>query len=1101
MPSTIGALAVGLLALAREAGEGGVLHVASSERRAEELGRILRGLAPDLEIVVFPPWDCLPYDRASPSRDAMGRRMAALHRLIQPQPARIVVTVPDALLQRVPPRAVCRDNGFVLRANDAIDSEELESRLCRIGYLADERVDDPGEIAFRGQVIDIFPPGERRPVRIEHDDGLVQAIRGYDPVSQLTADEVETLRIDPASEVILPGADGADAPDEKAGLEHRLPEIYPSLETLFDYLPAAIVVLEPKAEERRRNAMEHIADAFEARSSLKAERQADRGRTPLPPERLYLTEAEWDGWLKDRGAVRLQAPETDGDASGRVPRFAAERQAQRAFAEFVREAVEAGRRVALAAANERDLKALVTRAEQASGAEAQPARDWSAVVAARAGSLFALRLDLEEGFVDDESNTAVIAAADLLGSRARVEKSARPDAQSFGETELRLGDAVIHMDYGMGVLSGLESVTVADQVPGDAVRLTYKDDDKLLAPVEELDRVWRYGADGDAVSVDRLRGEAWPKRRAEIEAEITQAAQSLVAAAKERDRTEAPKLSPPRREYERFVARFPFTETPDQARAIEDTLRDLASGRPMNRLVCGDVGYGKTEVALRAAAVAAFAGKQVAVLAPTTVLVRQHVRTFRRRFAGTGIEVEHLSRLVKPADVKRVKAGLADGGIRLVIGTHALIGKGVRFEDLGLVVIDEEQRFGAAHKRKLQELAKGIHLLTLTATPVPRTLQAATVGLMDLSLITTPPARRQPIRTFLTPFDPVSVREALLREQRRGGQSFVVCPRIEDIAPLQQRLAEIVPELEVLTAHGKMPVDEIDETMVSFADGEGDVLLATNIIESGLDVPRANTMLVWRPDRFGLAQLHQLRGRVGRGNVRGIAYLLTDPAEEIPAATRKRLETLETLDRLGAGFAISARDLDLRGAGDLMGEEQAGHVKLIGSDLYQHLLARALRVARGEADGEENAPVLNLGIAGRIPDDFVPEPEVRINLYARLAKLGADEPAAALGEEFEDRFGPLPEPVRDLILAAEAKQLCRRLSVARIDAGPQAVALTFQGRRPDEALVEEVRAKMGHPLEWRGERLLLNAAIDSAADRVDAVVELLQELASARRAC
>jgi len=556
----------------------------------------------------------------------------------------------------------------------------------------------------------------------------------------------------------------------------------------------------------------------------------------------------------------------------------------------------------------------------------------------------------------------------------------------------------------------------------------------------------------------------------------------------------APKLTPQHQAYERFAARFPFAETPDQGRAIADTLVDLASGRPMDRLVCGDVGFGKTEVALRAAAAAALAGKQVAIVAPTTVLVRQHLHTFRRRFAGLGVEVAGLSRLVSPAEAKRVKAGLADGGIQVVVGTHALAAKGVRFRDLGLVVIDEEQRFGAAHKAKLRDLAQGLHVLTLTATPIPRTLQAALVGLQDLSVIATPPTQRRPIRTFLTPFDPVTVREALVRERRRGGQSFVVCPRVEDIEPLGKRLSELVPELQVMAAHGKMPADEIDDAMVRFAEGEGDVLLATNIIESGLDVPRANTMLVWRADRFGLSQLHQLRGRVGRGRARGVAYLLTDPDQEIAPATAKRLQTLEALDRLGAGFAISARDLDLRGAGDLLGEEQAGHVKLIGLGLYQHLLERALRAARGEAV-EDWTPELNLGPGGLIPEDYVPEPEVRINLYARLARTETARDVDALRDEIEDRFGPPPDALDQLIALARLRTLCRGLGVARIDAGPKAIALTFRDGVAERLVAAGALEPFGDGLIWRDGRLIVSQPSETDAERQRLTTDLLERLA------
>jgi transcription-repair coupling factor (superfamily II helicase) len=622
------------------------------------------------------------------------------------------------------------------------------------------------------------------------------------------------------------------------------------------------------------------------------------------------------------------------------------------------------------------------------------------------------------------------------------------------------------------------------------IRLDYANDATLMVPADEMGKVWRYGSAADAVSLDRLDTEAWEKRRTEVEAEVAESAGRLVAVVRERQAREAPKLVPPRAAYERFVARFPFSETADQLNAVEATLKDLASGRPMNRLVCGDVGFGKTEVALRAAAAAALAGKQVAVVAPTTVLVRQHVKTFERRFAGLGIKVAHLSRLVTPAEAREVKKGLADGSVRVVIGTHALVGKDVGFAELGLVVIDEEQRFGAAHKAKLQGLSEGVHVLTLTATPIPRTLQAALVGLQDISVIATPPAQRQPIRTFVVPFDEVTIREALLRERGRGGQSFVVCPRVEDIEPMSARLRELVPELQVLVAHGQMPVGEIDDAMVRFADGEGDVLLATNIIESGLDVPCANTMLVWRADRFGLSQLHQLRGRVGRGRVRGIAYLLTDPGQKLPKATRKRLQTLESLDRLGAGFAISARDLDQRGAGDLLGDEQAGHLKLIGVGLYQHLMQRAMMLARGETPPDEWEPELNLGSTGTIPPDYVPEPEVRINLYARLAQVADEDEVGTVADEIEDRFGPPPPSVERLLLIARIQRQCRPANVARVDAGPQAIAITFRADRQDDpSVTRAVEASKG-ALAWREDRLVWSKSGDDEGERLHNVSAL-----------
>jgi transcription-repair coupling factor (superfamily II helicase) len=605
-------------------------------------------------------------------------------------------------------------------------------------------------------------------------------------------------------------------------------------------------------------------------------------------------------------------------------------------------------------------------------------------------------------------------------------------------------------------------------------------------PVEEGAKLWRYGADPDAVTLDRLDGSSWEKRRADVDQTLAATARQLIELAREREARTAPVLDPATDRYEKFVSGFPYVETPDQLRAVEAVQADLRSGKPMDRLVVGDVGYGKTEVALRAAAIAALSGKQVAVVAPTTVLVRQHFGEFRRRLGRIGVEVAGLSRLSTAADTKVAKQGLADGSIQVAVGTQMLAGKNVQFADLGLVIIDEEQRFGAADKAKLRALAGGVHVLTLTATPIPRTLQTALVGLQDLSLIATPPARRLPTRTTVSAFAAEPVKAALLRERRRGGQSFVVVPRIEDMAPMAQRLRALVPSLSLREAHGKMPAAELDEAMLAFAAGDGDVLLATNIIEAGLDIPRANTMLVWRADLFGLAQLHQLRGRVGRGKVRGYLMLATEAEAEIAPATLKRLRTLEALDQLGAGFAISARDLDLRGAGELLGEEQAGHMKLIGVGLYQHLLEQAIRTARGE-DADAWQAELHLGVGGRIPAAWVPEEDVRANLYVRIARLAGEAEAAVLAAELEDRFGTLPEEASRLLAVAAIRRLARDAQVARIDAGPAAIALT-----PRSGARISARS---HGLEKKDARLLLRRPTEADAGRLEAVRNLLEAIA------
>ncbi|HEY0523566.1 MAG TPA: TRCF domain-containing protein [Stellaceae bacterium] len=1114
-----GVVALRLAEWTREAGAAGLIHVARSETRADRLARAVRGLMPDLEVLVFPPWDCLPYDRASPSREVMGRRLAVLRRLADraadeggtSRPCLVVTTI-EGLTQRLPPRTVLRDRGasFALAVGGELRRDAFEDFLRCAGYVIDDRVDEPGEAAIRGEVIDLYPAGDALPCRIDHDDGRVAGIRRYDPATQRTVAEIDRLVVGPASEVVLRSEEKGEPepePEHYPGIEHELPRFYHPLDLLFDYLPDADLVLEPEIDDRRAARFEQIADAHEGRRSLPVSERR-RAVHIVPPDHFYVGEPEWRRHVDEgrRHIRRLADPADDGVPSDgeAIPRFLAEADPIAAFTRFAEARLTAGDHIALAAADERTLGRLAGTARRWLHRDADRVAGWPDLQRLPSGTLAAIAVDLDTGFV--LPGTVVVAAADVLGSRARsaaAAAAAHLGLPAGGVADLRPGDVVIHVEHGMGVLRGLETMraggggdAAAAETVGDCLRIDYAGGETLLVPVEEIDKVWRYGADESAVSLDRLDGEGWKKRRVQVEADIAETARALVAAARERAKVTAPSFHPPRRAYERFVARFPFAETADQARAIDETLRDLASGKPMDRLVCGDVGFGKTEVALRAVAAVALSGKQVALAAPMTVLVRQHLETFRRRFAGfDGVAVEQLSRLVKPAEARRVKKGLADGGIRIAIGTHALAGKGVAFKDLGLLVIDEEQRFGTKQKQMLRALGKaGVHVLTLTATPIPRTLQAALVGLQELSVIATPPVRRQPIRTFVMPFDPVVVREALRRERARGGQSFVVCPHIDDIEPMAERLAALAPELEILCAHGRMPADRLDQIIVGFADGRGDVLLATNIIETGLDVPAANTILVWRADRFGLAQLHQLRGRVGRGRVRAACYLMTDPQAKVAAATEKRLRTLESLDRLGAGFAISARDLDLRGAGDLVGSDQAGHMKLIGIDLYQHILEGALAVARGEPQPEDRQPELRLGVKLTVPAEYVPEEELRIGLYRRVAELRRPEEVDELAAEIEDRFGTPPDAVRRVLAAARLRLACHAFGIFRLEAGPQAIALTFQGDSGKRQGVAKAVEASGGTLRWRGERLIAAVPTAEPEERLKAVERLLASL-------
>lgn len=1062
-------IAQALIAPTLAAGRSGLLYLASSERRADEIARCLRGFAPEIEVVSLPPWDCLPYDRSSPSRECMGRRMAALAVwLMGDHNARALIVSPEALLQRLPPTKVIMASRLRIATGAPLDRAGLERFAKSAGYVFDDRIDEPGEIAILGEVVDIYPACADGPVRVRlAEDGAVAEISRFDPLTQRSGEPLGEVWIGPASELILP----PDA-ERAVGQEHLAPAIYgAAMRAVLALAPDAAVAEDPYARERMREVETQIKEAFQSHRTLSA-------NETLAPSKLYLSAKAVIAGLGRRTRVAVEAAKIEV-----APNFALSPNPGRAFSTYVDTGLAAGRKVILTGlAHER--RALEGALARRSGRRAQDLSTWAEAMAAPPSEVIWLPADLEAGFEHPE--LIVIAASDVLGGRMAAQQRSGSDGL-IAAPDLRIGDSVIHEDHGLGVLAGLERLDVAGE-QREALRLTYRGEASLLAAVEDLGRIWRYGAEADAISLDRLHTDAWAKRRAALSQDVDATASHLVALAKARREAKAPRLAPPKTKYARFAARFPYPETADQAAAIEAVLEDLASGQVMRRLVCGDVGFGKTEVALRAAAAAAFSGRQVALIAPTTVLARQHFETFRRRFSDTGVKVAQLSRLVSAAEAKTVKAGLADGSIDVVIGTHALAATGIAFDELGLLIIDEEQRFGAKLKADLAELGPAVHRLTLTATPIPRTLQLAMVGVEDVSVIATPPARRRPIRTFLAPYDGASVRTALMREQRRGGQSFVVVPRISDIGPMTEELARLCPELKVLLAHGELPADEVDETMVRFSAGEGDVLLATNIIESGLDVPRANTMLVWRADLFGLSQLHQLRGRVGRGRVQGVTYLFHDPDAPLPEVARARLGTLEAFDRLGSGLAISAQDLEIRGAGDLSGDTQAGHVKLIGTALYQRLLAAAVRAASGEPTGLVAPPELNIGLQGHIPSAYVPDDNVRINLYARLAHLERAEQVIDFAAELEDRFGPLPVEVEHLLEAAQIRTLAQALGIVRIDAGPKGVRLSFLGKPPSPAF------KGFQGLEVTSERMIWRRPL-AEAGLVEDVRGLLEALA------
>ncbi len=1113
---------------------GPVIHVARDDKRVEAMRAALAFFAPEVPVLVFPAWDCLPYDRVSPNPDISAARMATLAALVQGAPARFVLlTTLAAATQKVPARAVLRDAAFVARVGDRIDEAALRGFLVRMGFSQSPTVTEPGDYSVRGGIIDIFPPGDGGPVRLDLFGDVLDGARRFDAATQRTTEKLSVVELAPVSEVILDeaaitrfrqtyriefGAAGLDDPLYEAvsagrkhqGMEHWLPFFHRELETIFDYLPDAPVSLDDQTGPARIARWESIADQYDTRREAMGTGRGklDSVYKPCPPGLLYLDEAGWDTALAGRRVVQFH-PFAQGsgpgaaDAGGRIGRdFAPERQAQdvnifKALADHL-QAERKTRAVIVASYSEGARERLRGLLEDEGLADLKEIKSFRDVPEVPGGVHLAIWA-LEQGFT--AKGLAVVAEQDVLGDRLIRAPKRRRKAENFltEAQSLSPGDLVVHVDHGVGRFTGLEVIT-AMGAAHECVALEYAGGDRLYLPVENIELLSRYGHEEGLL--DKLGGGAWQAKKARLKQRIREIADRLIRTAAERALRHAPVMAPPDGMWDAFCARFPYAETDDQLSAIEETLEDLESGRPMDRLICGDVGFGKTEVAMRAAFVAAMSGVQVAVIAPTTLLARQHAQSFRERFRGFPIEVRALSRFVPAREAAATRSGMADGTVDIVVGTHAVLAKGVKFRNLGLLVIDEEQRFGVGHKERLKELRTDIHVLTLTATPIPRTLQLSLSGVRDLSIIGTPPVDRLAIRTYVSEFDGVTIREALLREHYRGGQSFIVVPRIADLPEIEEFLRDQVPEVSVVIAHGQMAAGELDDRMNAFYDGKFDVLLATTIVESGLDIPIANTMVIHRADMFGLAQLYQIRGRVGRSKTRAYAYLTTKPRTPLTPAAQKRLRVLGSLDSLGAGFTLASQDLDIRGAGNLLGEEQSGQMREVGYELYQQMLEEAVaKIRSGELEGlaEDDgqwSPQINLGVPVLIPEEYVPDLDVRLGLYRRLSALTTKVELEGFAAELIDRFGKLPREVNSLLLVVRIKAECKRAGIARLDAGPKGATIQFHNDKfaSPAGLVRFVQAQGGEA-KVKDNRIVVRRDWTKEADRIRGAFAIAKDLA------
>ncbi|WP_137786255.1 transcription-repair coupling factor [Sphingomonas sp. 3P27F8] len=1110
------------------------VFIAPDEAAMRAIAATAHFFAPELEIIDFPAWDCLPYDRASPTLRVMAERIGAVHRLQQKRRGpQLVLTTANAATQRTLTPFRIRQLVANLKPGERIGLDRLAALLQANGYVRTDTVHDAGEYAIRGGIVDLFPSGESQALRLDFFGDEIESVRTFDPDDQRTTGRVDGFTLLPASEALLDedsvrrfrsryretfGATATGDPlyqavsegRRLAGMEHWLPLFEEKLATFFDHIgDDALVVRDNGVIAAAEGRLEAIADYYENRK--RAEAAQPGSYRALPARTLYLDDAEWRAALQ-AATVHTATPFHEPESAGVVDfgvDGARDFGAERASGVNVYEAVVAhlaklrreGRTPVLASYSGGARERLASLLKDHGLSGAKPVDTWQQALGIGETQVALIVLPLDHGFT--APGVAVLTEQDMLGDRLIRRHRRRKSADAFLAelATLTPGDLVVHVDHGIGRYEGLTSIPVG-KAPHDCVALTYAGGDKLYVPVENLEVLSRYGSSEEGAALDRLGGEAWQRRKSKMKERIREIAGELIAVAAERALRSGEVAEPDSNGYPTFVDRFPYEETDDQDRAIEDVLGDLSAGKPMDRLVVGDVGFGKTEVALRAAFVAAMAGMQVAVVCPTTLLARQHFQNFVARFEGFPLNIGRLSRLVTAGEAKATRERIASGDIDIVVGTHAILAKSVEFKRLGLVIVDEEQRFGVTHKERLKALKADVHVLTLTATPIPRTLQMAMSGLRELSVIQTPPVDRLAVRTYVMPWDPVVLREALLREHYRGGQSFLVTPRIADLPDIEEYLRSEVPEIRYVIAHGQMAPSEVEERMSAFYDKKFEVLVSTSIIESGIDIPSANTMIVNRADRFGLAQLYQLRGRVGRSKTRAYAYLVTPPERQMTDTAEKRLKVLSDLDSLGAGFQLASHDLDIRGAGNLLGDEQSGHIREVGYELYQSMLEEAILEAKAGGLAQRRrdfSPQITVDAPILIPEEYVPDLDLRMGLYRRLNELDDKQALESFAAEMIDRFGKLPEATENLIRVIEIKMNAKKACVAKMDIGPKGALVTFHDDRPPnvEGLLAYVQ-RLGAIAKLRPDsKFALTRSWPDADARLNGALQLSKGLAKA----
>lgn len=1111
-------------------------YIASDATDLEQLGKNIKFFLPDSKIIIIPDWDNAPYDKLSPTQRVSAARTASLCELLNIKDKALIITNISSILQTTIPKKILKEYIINIQLNQSINREDLINKLLEIGYIRSDIANNCGELAVRGSILDIITQHDKEGYRLDFFSNQLESIRVFDPSTQISYKQINEIDIYPINEIIFSEKIIEDFlynykqifPNDLhkdilyqtirekikyPGIEYFLPIFYRQAENIFHYInDDNLIVFEHSFKHDLNNKTDYISNCFN-------EKKQNVTSKITPIEDLWLNYDNIAKIIQPYKQIEFYPFNQEGEKNIDLKirensNLQAESKVkhQHIFQLLTNILSSTDKPVFIACSSKGSKERLVNIIKN-NELDFTELDSWPNNINKLNNKVINLIvLKLEKGF--ENSEFIIFSEQEILGITIAKQRKSNKKLQNFlsEAASLSEGELIVHKQYGIGKFEGIVTLDISG-APHDCLKIIYDGGDKLFIPVENIDLISKYGI-SDNVSLDKLGNLGWQTRTAKLKERIKIAAEKLLKIAAKRELDQGHILIAQQKEYKKFCEKFPFVETDDQITAIEEIENDLSSGRPMDRLICGDVGFGKTEIALRAAFIAAMPEEarqkvQIALIVPTTLLARQHYHNFKKRFKGFPVKIKQLSRLVTKKEIKQIKEDLAKGDIDIIIGTHTLLAKTIKFNKLGLLIIDEEQHFGVTQKEKLKELKSNIHVLTLTATPIPRTLQMSLVGIKELSLLASPPVDRIAVTTFVLPFDELVIKEAIMREYYRGGKCFYVCPRISDLAETEAILRTIVPEIKIITAHGQMSSESLDGIITDFDDGKYNLLLSTTIIESGLDIASANTIIIHRADMLGLAQLYQLRGRVGRGKIKAYAYLTLPKNLAVTKTAHKRLQVMQTLDSLGAGFNLASHDMDIRGFGNLVGDEQSGHIKEVGVELYQEMLRETIANIKAEQQqitdinvtNEIWSPQINIGLAVRIPENYVPEISIRMGLYKRISTLSNEQEIEHFATEMIDRFGSLPLEVNHLLLVVKLKQLCLKTFVAKIDAGPKGIIISFieQGFPQPDKLIQYIN---NNPLMFKpkpGNKLLIITEFKDEQKRATFIIEFLTKLQNCLR--